>query len=188
MTISAIVCAYNEAALPCRPASIPCLPRRGRPTKSSSSTTRAPTRRAPWRARFRACAWSTSRRKGLVVARETARLRGAERHRWRTSTPTAARRSLARARRAALRRSAALVAVTGPYRFYDWDWTGRALIRAYDVAGRAADARARAPRVRHRRDPLRRQLRRAPRRARRASAASIARSSFTAKTPTSAAG
>jgi GT2 family glycosyltransferase len=23
--------------------------------------------------------------------------------------------------------------VTGPYRFYDWDWTGRALIRAYDL-------------------------------------------------------
>jgi len=24
------------------------------------------------------------------------------------------------------------VAVTGPYRFYDWDWSGRALLRAYD--------------------------------------------------------
>ena len=24
------------------------------------------------------------------------------------------------------------VAVTGPYRFYDWDWTGRALVRGYD--------------------------------------------------------
>jgi glycosyltransferase involved in cell wall biosynthesis len=24
------------------------------------------------------------------------------------------------------------IAVTGPYRFYDWDWFGRALIRAYD--------------------------------------------------------
>jgi hypothetical protein len=24
------------------------------------------------------------------------------------------------------------VAVTGPYRFYDWDWWGRTLIRAYD--------------------------------------------------------
>ena len=31
--------------------------------------------------------------------------------------------------------------VTGPYRFYDWDWSGRALIRAYDCLGRAADAR-----------------------------------------------
>jgi glycosyltransferase involved in cell wall biosynthesis len=26
-----------------------------------------------------------------------------------------------------------LVGVTGPYRFYDWDWTGRTLIRLYDV-------------------------------------------------------
>ncbi len=25
------------------------------------------------------------------------------------------------------------VAVTGPYRFYDWDWHGRALLRAYDL-------------------------------------------------------
>ena len=23
--------------------------------------------------------------------------------------------------------------MTGPYRFYDWDWSGRALLRAYDV-------------------------------------------------------
>jgi glycosyltransferase involved in cell wall biosynthesis len=26
-----------------------------------------------------------------------------------------------------------LVGLTGPYRFFDWDWLGRALIRAYDV-------------------------------------------------------
>jgi glycosyltransferase involved in cell wall biosynthesis len=26
-----------------------------------------------------------------------------------------------------------LIGLTGPYRFYDWDWTGRALIRAYDA-------------------------------------------------------
>jgi glycosyltransferase involved in cell wall biosynthesis len=29
-------------------------------------------------------------------------------------------------------RSPAVVAVSGPYRFYDWDWTGRSLIRLYD--------------------------------------------------------
>jgi glycosyltransferase involved in cell wall biosynthesis len=27
----------------------------------------------------------------------------------------------------------AVVAVTGPYRYYDWDWLGRALVRGYDV-------------------------------------------------------
>lgn len=31
-----------------------------------------------------------------------------------------------------LGRGAHVVAVTGPYRFYDWDWWGRTLIRAYD--------------------------------------------------------
>lgn len=31
------------------------------------------------------------------------------------------------------RTRAGLVGVTGPYRFYDWDWKGRALIRAYDT-------------------------------------------------------
>jgi GT2 family glycosyltransferase len=30
-------------------------------------------------------------------------------------------------------RHPAPVAVTGPYRFYDWDWMGRTLIRAYDL-------------------------------------------------------
>ena len=25
-----------------------------------------------------------------------------------------------------------LIALSGPYRFYDWDWWGRLLIRAYD--------------------------------------------------------
>jgi len=29
-------------------------------------------------------------------------------------------------------RDPTLVALSGPYRFYDWDWVGRALIRAYD--------------------------------------------------------
>ena len=30
-----------------------------------------------------------------------------------------------------LRRAANTVGLTGPYRFYDWDWSGRALIRLY---------------------------------------------------------
>lgn len=29
-------------------------------------------------------------------------------------------------------RDASLIALSGPYRFYDWDWWGRTLIRAYD--------------------------------------------------------
>ncbi len=30
-------------------------------------------------------------------------------------------------------RDRALVATSGPYRFYDWDWLGRAMIRTYDL-------------------------------------------------------
>jgi len=30
-------------------------------------------------------------------------------------------------------RQPALVALSGPYRFYDWDWWGRTLVRAYDL-------------------------------------------------------
>ena len=121
----------SRASFP--PASIPSWPRPGRPTTSSSSTTRAPTRRAPWRARCRACAWSTSRPRGWSWR---ARPRAAPRPATSspTSTPTAACRcSGSSASSAASSASPALVAVTGPYRFYDWDWIGRALIRAYDL-------------------------------------------------------
>jgi GT2 family glycosyltransferase len=30
-------------------------------------------------------------------------------------------------------RDRSLIALSGPYRYYDWDWRGRALIRLYDV-------------------------------------------------------
>ncbi len=30
-------------------------------------------------------------------------------------------------------RDPAIVATSGPYRFYDWDWVGRTMIRAYDL-------------------------------------------------------
>ena len=52
---------------------------------------------------------------------------------WCTSTPTAGRRSTWLER--IERRFAAdpgLLALSGNYRFYDWDWSGRALLRAYD--------------------------------------------------------
>ena len=39
---------------------------------------------------------------------------------------------MARTDRGALREPSIVVAVTGPYRFYDWDWLGRALLRSYD--------------------------------------------------------
>ena len=72
-------------------------------------------------------------RKGLVVARETGRREATRQHPGlpRRGLPRAA--DLAGAHRAPLRRAIpALIALSGPYRFYDWDWWGRLLIRAYD--------------------------------------------------------
>jgi cellulose synthase/poly-beta-1,6-N-acetylglucosamine synthase-like glycosyltransferase len=72
-------------------------------------------------------------RKGLVVARETGR---------RTATGDilvyldadcrAPLTWLARIERR-FARDPRLVALSAPYRFYDWDWWGRLLIRTYDV-------------------------------------------------------
>ena len=72
-------------------------------------------------------------RKGLVVARETGRLAatgdvlvylGAD-----CRAPLAWLASIERR----FLRSPDLLALSGPYRYYDWDWWGRLLIRAYDV-------------------------------------------------------
>jgi glycosyltransferase involved in cell wall biosynthesis len=71
-------------------------------------------------------------RQGLVVARETAR---------RAATGDVlvyvdadCRAPLAWLERVERRfaRDPQLVALTGPYRYYDWDWWGRTLMRAYD--------------------------------------------------------
>ena len=71
-------------------------------------------------------------RKGLVVARETGR-RQRRATSWSTWTPTAVPRWRgSSASSGASIAIAALIALSGPYRFYDWDWWGRALIRAYD--------------------------------------------------------
>ena len=71
-------------------------------------------------------------RKGLVVARETGR---------RAATgdilvylDADCRAPLAWLERVERRflRAPTLIALSGPYRYYDWDWWGRLLIRAYD--------------------------------------------------------
>ena len=72
-------------------------------------------------------------RKGLVIARETGRrVSAGDVLAYLDADCRAPLTWLARieARFAA---DAALVALSGPYRFYDWDWWGRLLIRVYDV-------------------------------------------------------
>jgi len=72
-------------------------------------------------------------RKGLVVARETGRrLSTADILAFVDADCRAPITWLERIE-AQFDRRARPVAVTGPYRFYDWDATGRALIRVYDL-------------------------------------------------------
>ena len=132
LTITVIVCAYNEA--PLIPACLYSLRAQTRPPEeivvinnASTDETRAAAAAVP------GVTVVDEPVKGLVMARETARrvahgdivayvdadcrapIMWLERleARFQTATPP--------------------VAVTGPYQFYDWDWSGRTLIRLYDV-------------------------------------------------------
>ena len=177
-TISVIVCAYNEAAY--LPACLHSLLAQTRPPDEIIVIDNASTDRHrrtgasdPGRARratSRARGWWSLAKPGGVAARgEMLAYVDAD---CRAPLPWLERVE----RRFA--RTPALVAVTGPYRFYDWDRTGRVLIRAYDLLVAPPTHLARAPRLRRRRDPLRRQLRGRARTRSSGSAASTARIEF----------
>jgi glycosyltransferase involved in cell wall biosynthesis len=131
MKISVIVCAHNEARyLPACLHSL--LAQTRRPDEilvvnnASTDETRAVALEIP---HVRVV---DEPRKGLVVARETGRLAA-------TGDVLVYLDADCRAPLAWLARietrfaaDAALLALSGPYRFYDWDWWGRLLIRAYD--------------------------------------------------------
>ena len=71
-------------------------------------------------------------RKGLVVARETGRLAATgDVLVYLDADCRAPLTWLARIERRFVA-DPSLIALSGPYRFYDWDWWGRLLIRAYD--------------------------------------------------------
>ena len=132
LTITAIVCAFNESRL--LPGCLYSLKAQTRPpddilviNNASTDQTAAVARAVP------GVRVVDEPRKGLVVARETAR-RAAQ-------TDVLAfldadcRAPIAWIERVETQfeRGHGCVAVTGPYRFYDWQPTGRTLIRAYDV-------------------------------------------------------
>jgi len=132
LTIIAIVCAYNESRL--LPACLYSLKAQTRPpddilviNNASTDETGAVARAVP------GVRVVDEPRKGLVVAREAAR-RSADADilafldadcrapiTWIERVETAFARHLG------------CVAVTGPYRFYDWELAGRTLIRLYDL-------------------------------------------------------
>ena len=132
MTISVIVCAYNEAGYlaSCLHS---LLAQSRRPDEllvvnNASTDDTALVARGIGGARV-----IDERRKGLVRARETAR---------RAATgdllvylDADCRAPLTWLERVERRfvRDATIVATSGPYRFYDWDWVGRTMIRAYDL-------------------------------------------------------
>ena len=88
-------------------------------------------RRAPWRCRFRMSAWWTNRAKGWSSRAKPAGSPPGDVLVYVDADCRAPLTWLARieARFAA---DPALLALSGPYRYYDWDWWGRLLIRAYD--------------------------------------------------------
>jgi glycosyltransferase involved in cell wall biosynthesis len=129
--ISVIVCAHNEAKY--LPACLHSMLAQTRPpdellviNNASTDETRGVAQQIP---HVRVV---DEPRKGLVRAREAG-------HRAATGDILAyvdadCRAPLSWLERVERRfvRDGALTALSGPYRFYDWDWSGRTLIRAYD--------------------------------------------------------
>jgi len=132
LTITAIVCAYNESRL--LPGCLYSLKAQTRPPDDILVINNASTDQTA----AVACAVPGVRvvdepRKGLVVARETARRTAQTDLLAFLDADCRAPITWIERLAAQFERHAGSVAVTGPYRFYDWDPAGRALIRAYDV-------------------------------------------------------
>jgi glycosyltransferase involved in cell wall biosynthesis len=132
LTIAAVVCAYNEHQL--LPACLHSLHAQTRPPdeilvvdNASTDDTAAVAKRIP------GVRVIPEPRKGLVVAREAARR--ATQCDVLAYVDADCRAPITWLERVEARflSATAPIAVTGPYRFYDWDPIGRALIRSYDL-------------------------------------------------------
>jgi glycosyltransferase involved in cell wall biosynthesis len=131
LTISVIVCAYNEA-----PLLAGCLYSLRAQTRqpdeivvinnASTDATAAAARAVP------GVRVIDEPRKGLVMAREAARRAAAGQVLAYLDADCRAPITWLERVAARFEMPAAPIAVTGPYRFYDWDFTGRTLIRLYD--------------------------------------------------------
>jgi glycosyltransferase involved in cell wall biosynthesis len=131
LRISVIVCAHNEARY--LPACLHSVLAQSRQpdellviNNASTDETAAVAARIPF------VRVIDEPRKGLVIARETGR-----RHAsgdiliYLDADCRAPLTWIARIERR-FDQDATLIALSGPYRYYDWDWWGRSLIRAYD--------------------------------------------------------
>jgi glycosyltransferase involved in cell wall biosynthesis len=131
LTVSVIVCAHNEARF--LPACLHSLLAQTRPPdellvidNASTDETATVAEQIPNVRVVR------EPRKGLVVARETGRL--AASGTLLVYVDADCRAPLTWPARVVRRfeRDPALIALSGPYRYYDWDWYGRLLVRGYD--------------------------------------------------------
>jgi glycosyltransferase involved in cell wall biosynthesis len=131
-TISVIVCAYNEAQF--LSACLHSLLAQTRPPDEIIVVNNASTDATGAMARAIAGVRVVDEPdKGLVVARETGRRHASgDLLAFVDADCRPPLRWVERLERR-LAKYPSVVAVTGPYRFYDWDWTGRVLIRAYDL-------------------------------------------------------
>jgi GT2 family glycosyltransferase len=132
LTIAAIVCAYNESDL--LSGCLYSLRAQTRPpddilviNNASTDETAAVARAVP------GVRVVDEPRKGLVVARETARRAAGTDIVAFIDADCRAPITWLQSVEARFSRRGAPVAVTGPYRFYDWDMTGRTLLRGYDL-------------------------------------------------------
>ena len=131
LTISVIVCAHNEARF--LPTCLYSLLAQSRPADEilviNNASTDATGAVAAQIAGIRVI---DEPRKGLVIARETGRRKAiGQLLVYVDADCRAPLMWLERVERRFMR-DPELLALSGPYRFYDWDWWGRLLIRAYD--------------------------------------------------------
>ena len=132
LTIATIVCAYNEDRL--LPACLYSLRSQTRPpddilviNNASTDETGDVARAVP------GVRTLDEPSKGLVVARETARLAATTDIVAFVDADCRAPITWLERVEAQFVRPRAPLAVTGPYRFFDWDLSGRALVRTYDL-------------------------------------------------------
>jgi glycosyltransferase involved in cell wall biosynthesis len=131
MRISVIVCAHNEARY--LPACLHSILAQSRVPDEILVINNASTDETPLvAARIPGVRVVDEPRKGLVVAREAGRRRASGDILIYLDADCRAPLQWVERIERRFERDAALVAMSGPYRFYDWDRWGRVLIRAYD--------------------------------------------------------